>query len=125
MAKGQIKQKQATIKQEQFENLCAIQCTRDEIAGVLGVSYQTLERWCKATYGTDFVTIFSEKRQLGKASLRRNQYKLAEKNPTMAIWLGKQYLGQNDKQQLEIVEPPVIVDDYGETKENDNEESQG
>lgn len=117
MAKGQIKQKQATIKKEQFENLCAIQCTRDEIAGVLGVSYNTLERWCHNTYNCDFATIFSEKRQLGKASLRRNQYKLAEKNPTMAIWLGKQYLGQNDKQQLEIVEPPVIIDDYEEKNE--------
>ena len=25
------------------------------------------------------------------------KYKLAEKNTTMAIWLGKQYLGQTDK----------------------------
>ena len=32
----------------------------------------------------------------GKRSLRRIQFKLAEKNPTMAIWLGKQYLGQRD-----------------------------
>lgn len=34
-------------------------------------------------------------------SLRRTQFKLAEKNPTMAIWLGKQYLGQRDNVEVE------------------------
>ena len=34
-------------------------------------------------------------------SLRRTQFKLAEKNPTMAIWLGKQYLGQRDNIEVE------------------------
>ena len=34
-------------------------------------------------------------------SLRRTQFKLAEKNPTMAIWLGKQYLGQRDNIAVE------------------------
>lgn len=87
MAKGQIKQKQATINQKQFESLCAIQCTRDEVCAVLEISYSTLMRWCQETYGTDFETIFAEKRQCGKMSLRRSQWRLAEKNPTMSIWL--------------------------------------
>ena len=34
MAKGQVKQKQVTIKKNQFEELCAIQCTQEEIAAV-------------------------------------------------------------------------------------------
>ena len=34
-------------------------------------------------------------------SLRRTQFKLAEKNPTMAIWLGKQQLGQRDNIEVE------------------------
>lgn len=96
MARGQIKQKQDTINKDLFENLCKIQCTREEICGVLDISKDTLLRWCKATYGTDFETIFEQKKMHGKMSLRRMQYKLAEKNPTMAIWLGKQYLGQKD-----------------------------
>ena len=29
------------------------------------------------------------------------QYKLADKNPTMAIWLGKQYLKQKDNVEVE------------------------
>jgi tRNA splicing endonuclease len=96
MAKGQIKQKQDNIKQETFEGLCAIQCTREEICGVLNISKDTLLRWCKDTYGTDFETIYSQKKENGKASLRRTQYKLAEKSPAMAIFLGKNYLGQKD-----------------------------
>ena len=99
MAKGQIKQKQASINQKQFENMCAIQCTREEICAVLDVSEHTLIDWCKATYGKDFRTIFEEKKQLGKMSLRRRQWQLAENDKTMSIWLGKQYLGQKEPEQ--------------------------
>jgi len=36
----------------------------------------------------------------GKLSLRRKQVELAvEGNPTMRIWLGKQYMGQKDKHE--------------------------
>lgn len=101
MAKGQIKQKQATINQSTFESLCAIQCTREEICGVLDISKDTLLRWCKATYNTDFETIYQQKKQNGKASLRRNMFKQAEKNPTMAIWLSKQHLGMKDNIEVE------------------------
>ena len=96
MAKGQIKQKQATINQKQFESLCAIQCTQEEILSVLDLTDKTLNSWCNSTYGKNFSEVFAEKRQGGKASLRRMQWLQAEKNPTMAIWLGKQYLKQKD-----------------------------
>lgn len=89
------------ISQKQFESLCIIQCTREEICAVLDVSDKTLDKWCKETYGDYFSVIFSQKRNGGKASLRRNQWKMAETNPTMAIWLGKQYLGQRDKEKEE------------------------
>lgn len=96
MAKGQIKQAQAKIDQEQFESMCAIQCTREEICAMFRVSHDTLLRWCKETYGTDFDTIYKEKKQFGKASLRRKQWKLADKSVPMAIFLGKNMLGQSD-----------------------------
>lgn len=99
MAKGQIKQKQATIDQKQFEVLCAIQCTREEICGVFDISKDTLLRWCKATYGTDFETVYEQKKQNGKASLRRTMFKQAEKNSAMAIWLSKQHLGMKEPEQ--------------------------
>lgn len=85
------------INQKQFEQLCAIQCTEEEICAVLDVCTDTLEAWCKRTYKRRFSEVFREKRAGGKASLRRNQWRIAETNPTMAIFLGKNYLGQKDK----------------------------
>lgn len=90
------------INRKQFESLCAIQCTEEEIASVCDVSVDTLERWCKREYRRSFAEVFNEKRAGGKASLRRNQWKLSETNPTMAIWLGKQYLDQTDKREEKV-----------------------
>ena len=85
------------IKQEHFENLCNLQCTLDEIAGFFKCSGDTIERWCKRTYDMSFADTYKRYSVNGKISLRRFQYKQAEKNPSMAIWLGKQWLGQTDK----------------------------
>ena len=101
MAKGQIKQAQIKIDQKQFENLCKMQCTEKEIMSWFEVSKDTLIRWCKNAYGVDFATIYSQKKEGGKIALRRYQLQLAEKNPTMAIWLGKQYLKQRDTFEVE------------------------
>jgi len=85
------------IKKEQFESLCNLQCTLDEIAGFFKCSSDTIERWCKRTYNQSFADTYKVYSQNGKISLRRLQFKLAEKSYAMAIWLGKQYLGQTDK----------------------------
>ena len=84
------------IDQKLFESLCALQCTLEEICGVVGVCTDTLEKWCIRTYNKGFSEVFREKRGAGRVSLRRNQWRLSEKNAAMAIWLGKQYLGQRD-----------------------------
>lgn len=90
------------INQKLFENLCAIQCTKEEVCTVLDVTDKTLESWCKRTYKEGFSEIFAKKRENGKASLRRTQFELAKKNATMAIFLGKQYLGQKDDYALQV-----------------------
>ena len=77
------------------EKLANIQCTQEEIASFLGISVRTLQR------DEEFCRIYKKGQDNGKMSLRRMQYKLAEKNPTMAIWLGKQYLGQRDNIEVE------------------------
>jgi hypothetical protein len=87
---------QKEIDQKQFENLCGLQCTLAEIADFFDCSEDTIERWCKRTYVDNFADTFKKHCGKGKISLRRYQFKLAEKNATMAIWLGKQYLGQRD-----------------------------
>lgn len=90
------------INQIEFEKLCVLQCTQEEICGWFGVTDKTLNSWCKRTYEQSFSEIFKEKRGVGKISLRRAQFRLAEKNANMAIWLGKQYLGQSDRGEYTV-----------------------
>lgn len=85
------------IDKAQFEKLCELQCTLMEMLCFFGVADTTLERWCKRTYDMTFAEIFKIKRQGGFISLRRKQFRLAEKSAAMAIFLGKNYLGQTDK----------------------------
>lgn len=82
----------------QFENLCKIQCTLDEIAGVFEVSHDTVRRWVKRNYGEKetFESVYKIYGASGRASLRRYQMRQAESNAIMGIWLGKQYLNQKD-----------------------------
>lgn len=84
------------ISQKDFEKLCGLQCTKEEICGFFDVTDKTLERWCKRTYKKGFSEVFAQKRGSGKISLRRSQFELAKKNASMAIWMGKQYLGQRE-----------------------------
>lgn len=85
-----------------FEGLCGVQCTRDEICSIMNVDHKTLDRLCKAHYIDEngaqmgFSPAYIKYSAGGKMSLRRAQFRLAEKSAAMAIWLGKQYLGQKD-----------------------------
>ena len=88
------------IKQEDFEKLCVLQCTKMEICGFFDCDDMTLERWCKRTYHMGFSEVFALKRSKGQISLRRYQWQQAEKSPAMAIFLGKQFLGQKDNPDL-------------------------
>ena len=85
------------IDREQFEALCRLQCTEEEICSFFGVCEDTLNAWCKRTYRLTFSEVFAQKRVGGKISLRRAQFRLAENSANMAIWLGKNYLGQRDR----------------------------
>ena len=84
------------IDQKLFKKLCGMFCTKEEIAGVFECSEDTIERWCKRTYRMNFADVFKKECANGKISLRRNQFKLSEKSAAMAIFLGKNYLGQRD-----------------------------
>jgi len=90
------------INKENFISLCNIQCTLSEIAGFFKCSEDTVERWCKRELHLSFAEAFKTYSVGGKISLRRWQFKMAEHNASMAIFLGKQYLGQRDQQNAEI-----------------------
>lgn len=94
------------IDKEQFEKLCGLQCTEEEILGWFDITDKTLCTWCKREYGAGFSEIYRKKREKGKISLRRAQFRLAEKSAAMAIWLGKQYLDQKDV--VEVADPEAF-----------------
>lgn len=79
---------------KQIEGLSRIQCTMKEAGAVLGVNEVTFSRFLQAHQKA--MDAWQHGKETGKASLRRNQFKMSEHNPTMAIWLGKQCLGQKD-----------------------------
>jgi len=100
---------EANIDWSLIENLCKIQCTQDEIASVLGHCVDTIDKHCKLTHDMSFSDFFKLKRTGGLASLRRNQWKMAETIPTMAIWLGKQYLKQADKNEFSADDKGISI----------------
>ena len=124
MAKGQKKQKQDTIDQRAFEEMCKIQCTKEEICAILNVSDTTLTRWCNETYGDNFEGTYKKHSYDGKMSLRRTMFNQAEKNPTMAIWLSKQYLGMRDNvednNEDELKQAKEIIVSIRKTAEDDS-----
>lgn len=98
------------IAKDQFEKLCGLQCTKEEICGWFDVTDKTLDRWCKEMYKEDFSDVFAKKRECGKISLRRAQFQLAQKSAAMAIFLGKNYLGQRDSVEYEDKESLARLD---------------
>lgn len=85
------------IDWDEFEKLCALQCTQSEIASFLKVHPNTLSDRVKEKYpGEDYSTVYKKFSESGKCSLRRNQFVMSKKNASMAIWLGKQWLEQRE-----------------------------
>jgi len=80
-----------------FEDLCQIHCTQSEIASFFNISHETLINRAEKNYDDKFLSIYKRFSDGGKMSLRRTQLRIAERgNPAMAIFLGKQLLGQRD-----------------------------
>ena len=90
--------KQNHDKWDEFEKLCQIQCTIQEISYFFGMTNETIQTRVKEHYNETFSVIFNQKKEVGRISLRRMQMQVALKgNPTMLIWLGKQHLEQKDQ----------------------------
>lgn len=83
--------------------LGTIGCTIDECAIAFDCSVAHL------TSSPEFLEAHKKGLLNVKKSLRRQQIEMAaEGNATMAIWLGKQLLGQRDKQDMHIDQPQTI-----------------
>jgi hypothetical protein len=115
---------EANINWELVDSYLLRQCDGVGIAGILGISPETLYRHCQKDYKIGFDAYSAQKKSEGKEILRAKQYDTAvgdskksiPGNVSMQIWLGKQYLGQRDKSELTGAEgkdliPTIIFQD--------------
>ena len=86
---GRPKREFTIEENAQIEQMALDNCHIDTIAMALGIVKNTLVR--------HFGPFIKQKRAKGRTDLRRTQRKLAEANPAMAIFLGKNELNQTDK----------------------------
>ena len=97
------------ITKEQLEKLCKMFCTKTEIKAFFNTSEKKLNDFCWQNYGAYFSKVYDTLLECGKISLRRKQLKMADKSAPMAIFLGKNYLGQKEQiekaatQKIEII----------------------
>ena len=90
--------KKYDIDTKQVEKLAELGCTNTEIASFFGCSKDLISK----SYSTNV----AKGKEKGKIRLRKLQWNAAEKgNVPMLIWLGKQVLGQTDKQELTEIKP--------------------
>jgi hypothetical protein len=98
------------IDWEALDSLCRIHCTLSEIASVMNISEDTIERAVRKHHKMHFAEFYRQKAGAGKMSLRRAMWKKAigsekEKIPpdnTMMIWLSKNHLNMTEKMESRI-----------------------
>lgn len=92
-----------------FKKLAELQPTIGEAASFFEMSDETLETRCKELFQCTFLEAIKKHGGTGKVSLRRAQWAAALKgNSALLIWLGKQWLGQMDRADIEISQPVII-----------------
>ena len=108
--KGTIPAKEINLDQVLYWT--ELQATAEEIAGAFRVSVDTLDRRLREAFGMGFAELRKRCNGIQKLSLRRYQFQQSERNATMAIWLGKVWLGQQETIVTETIvkeEDPVQI----------------
>lgn len=77
-------------------------CTGTQVAAKLGISPDTLYLRVKEEFKMDFTAYMQEKRATGETLVKEAQFDEAvrKRNTSMLIWVGKQMLGQSEKQEV-------------------------
>jgi len=97
------------IDLDELRKLMALNCTMAEVAAFFGCNKRTIER--RAAEDEEFAEIIESGRADGMLSVRRQQFQIMEGgNATMAIWLGKQLLGQRDQIDTIQEHKPISIE---------------
>lgn len=84
------------------DSLLEADCEGTEIAAYFGVHPDTLYARCKEVNNMGFSHYLQEKKAKGNSLLKTKQFKIAmEGDKAMLIWLGKQRLGQKERQEID------------------------
>jgi len=84
-----------------IERLAKLNLNTETIADALDIPVNTLK--------SNFRRQLTQKRAQGKAEIAEAQRSML-KQPVMAIWLGKQHLGQSDVQKIEVGSMlPIVI----------------
>lgn len=92
-----------------IEQLSRMFCLIEEIAAFLHINPEDILKDKEA------MKAYNRGRMIAQIELRKKQMQLADRNTQMATWLGKQYLDQTDKQEidhsatLKIIEVPERI----------------
>ena len=90
--------KKYNIDTEQVEKLAGLGCSNTEIASFFDVGEHVIRK--------SYAEFLEKGRDKGKIRLRQWQMKAAQRgNVAILIWLGKQMLGQSDKQEIQMNKP--------------------
>ena len=99
VAAGRVEPRADEATLELLGRLGELQCTQDEAALIMGLDVLVIAEFLDREPAAE--AALSRGRGRGLEALRRTQFKLAETNATMAIFLGKNYLDQGDRREVE------------------------
>ena len=101
--KGDTGYHRIDIDWAEFEKLCEIQCSAEEVAFWFHCSVDTIENRVKEHYNESFSVIRAQKAVRGKVAIRRGLFALGLKgNLGALIWLSKQHLGFAEKLEQKL-----------------------
>lgn len=77
-------------------------CTGTQVAAKIGIGPDCLYFRVKEEFGVDFSAYRQQKRSAGETLVKEAQFDEAvrKRNTSMLIWVGKQMLGQSEKQEV-------------------------
>lgn len=99
-----------TVDMEKLARVCQYPLTNEDIAAILDLSVDTITRAVKKEYGLGFAEYKAQKQSSMRFTILAKQLEVAKSgNVAMLIFLGKQYLGQSDKQEASIAVSQIKI----------------
>lgn len=118
----------SVLNWREFEYLCSIGCTLEEIAGFFQIAKSALQVRVQQEFGETFTERYEKLSQGMKVALRRKQLSVAmEGDTSMLKFLGKNALGQKDKLdfdgEVKVNSWVDLVNNLEPAKDKENESS--